>query len=849
MKVAPICCVMPPASPSCTLLLRILSSSLVLPVSTWPMTTTTGERSSPACERAATWFGALSVFTTTSAAAAAAAAAAATAQSQSGSASGSSSRSSSVGKRTGGVGPGGCSSSSSSRKKKSDLGCEGEFENLYDDYVAGPDFGRTTGGQGGWGGGGRVGVSSDEEDGDEEDEDEDYDVEPLRVDVEGIEARIMALPLPVGRYGQVLGLADGQLIYTRFPAAATEQSAAGGAGGDGNDAAAEGDDDALGSLCRFRFKSGKETVLREAVSYARLSSDRQTCLMCCHDNEDGSETFRVHKAGEKPLEDNADSDSDDDLVPGERSGILHIDSRLDLEIDPSAEWRQMLDHTYRSFRDLFWDQAMNHVDWPATYAQFRPLVERVASRAELADLQQEMTVELGCSHIFQSGGDFMFSSPHVRNQGMLGADTQWDDREQGYRITHIVHGDHWRPSAAGPLARLGLHSIRVGDVLVAINRTPLSPLRPPTKLLANAAGKEIYLSVKQPHRSGTATPSVVTTDATTASATARTSPPSAKSSSKHGKRKGKQALPAAPAKGIAGPNTDVVEATAPIRILRAEVVNLDVIMAARYRDWVKRNTEFVHRESNGQFGYVHVPDMDSSGFGDFHRYYLTESQRGGLVMDVRSNPGGNISELLVQKITQRMLGWDVPRHGVPTRFPQHVCNGPLVLLVDENTGSDGDVITHSFKMLKLGTVVGRRTWGGVCSVGGTTLVDQTEVSIPVSGFYTLDSGYGIENRGVEPDVTVDYRPQDYHSGTDPQLARAVKELFALQASRPPIQLPAAVQIRSVWRRPSSSSATAAASTPAATQSAPRQASTPAPSIEAGAAAAAAAGSGPSVAKQ
>jgi len=185
----------------------------------------------------------------------------------------------------------------------------------------------------------------------------------------------------------------------------------------------------------------------------------------------------------------------------------------------------------------------------------------------------------------------------------------------------------------------------------------------------------------------------------------------------------------------------------------------------RCRDWVEKNGNTVHTRTNGRVGYVRVPDTERLGFAEFHRYYLVECQRDALIVDVRGNLGGYSSELMLEKLQRRHLGYNAPRQGrgVPTSYPRHSVDGPMVMLADENAGSDADVWCHTFKLLKLGPLVGKRTWGSVVSVGpcDVDLVDGGTVAVPYEHYFTHDVGFGLENWGVDPDVTVEYAPQHY----------------------------------------------------------------------------------------
>jgi tricorn protease len=210
----------------------------------------------------------------------------------------------------------------------------------------------------------------------------------------------------------------------------------------------------------------------------------------------------------------------------------------------------------------------------------------------------------------------------------------------------------------------------------------------------------------------------------------------------------------------------------------------------RYQDWVAGRRAFVADRSEGRLGYLHVPDMVASGWAQLHRDLSRETARDGLILDVRGNSGGHTSQLVVEKLARRVIGWDVPRHGQPFTYPADAPRGPVVALADEHSGSDGDIVTAAIKRLGIGPVVGTRTWGGVIGIDGRYgLVDGTRVTQPRYASWFDDSGWGVENRGVDPDVEVVVTPQDHAAGRDPQLDRAVDmalEALAQQpAARPP----------------------------------------------------------------
>ncbi len=197
--------------------------------------------------------------------------------------------------------------------------------------------------------------------------------------------------------------------------------------------------------------------------------------------------------------------------------------------------------------------------------------------------------------------------------------------------------------------------------------------------------------------------------------------------------------------------------------------------ALRYRAFVEEKRRIVHERTSERVGYLHIPDMGPWGFSEFHRGYLSEFDRKGLIVDVRYNRGGHVSPLLLEKLARKRIGYDVPRYGAPVPYPPESVGGPIVALTNQFAGSDGDIFSHSFKLYKLGPLVGKRTWGGVIGIDPYHhLVDGTLTTQPEFSFWFVDVGWGVENYGTDPDYDVDIAPHDYRDGKDPQLDVALE---------------------------------------------------------------------------
>jgi len=224
---------------------------------------------------------------------------------------------------------------------------------------------------------------------------------------------------------------------------------------------------------------------------------------------------------------------------------------------------------------------------------------------------------------------------------------------------------------------------------------------------------------------------------------------------------------------------------------RVAVVTLRSEAALRYQDWVAARAAHVEEASGGRLGYVHVPDMMSVGWAQLERRLGQASQHDGVIADMRYNRGGHTSELVINRLTQKVLGWDTARHySTASTYPIQAMRGPVVLLANQWSGSDGDIVTGAAKLHDL-PVVGMRTWGGVIGIDSRySLVDGTTVTQPRYSFYFEKLGWGLENHGVDPDVEVKLAPDQWQSEDDAQLDVAIKIALERLAQHPAAQPPA-----------------------------------------------------------
>ena len=224
---------------------------------------------------------------------------------------------------------------------------------------------------------------------------------------------------------------------------------------------------------------------------------------------------------------------------------------------------------------------------------------------------------------------------------------------------------------------------------------------------------------------------------------------------------------------------------------RVVVVPLADESQLRYQDWVRSRRKYVLSKTGGRLGYLHVPDMMSTGWAQLHRDLRLAAKAEGLIADVRYNGGGHTSQLVIARLAQRVVAWAQARHEEEFgAYPDSAPRGPVVLVANENSGSDGDIVNAVAQALEVGPVVGTRTWGGVIGIDGRySLVDGTVVTQPKYAFWIQGKGWGVENYGVDPDIEVVHDPAQLFAEDDPQLDRAIEEAYARLKQTPAAQPP------------------------------------------------------------
>ncbi len=307
--------------------------------------------------------------------------------------------------------------------------------------------------------------------------------------------------------------------------------------------------------------------------------------------------------------------------------------------------------------------------------------------------------------------------------GLLGARLERDAATKFFKVAKIFKGQNWDPALRSPLTDIGV-TVKEGDFIVAVDGRSAADLTDIWEALAGKAGKQVTLKVNG-------------------------------------------------AAAAQGARDVVVIPTADERSLY-------------YFNWVQENIAKVSKATGGRVGYVHVPDMGVPGLNEFAKYFYPQTNKEALVVDVRSNGGGNVSPMIIERLRRELVLVDIARNQTPQTNPGAMIVGPKVLLADEFSASDGDLVTWRFKTHKVGPVIGKRTWGGVVGISGTLpFLDGGVLNKPEFSRYDVaGKAWVIEGVGVEPDIYVDNDPAKEYAGEDQQLDKAIAVILDLLKAKP-----------------------------------------------------------------
>jgi len=305
--------------------------------------------------------------------------------------------------------------------------------------------------------------------------------------------------------------------------------------------------------------------------------------------------------------------------------------------------------------------------------------------------------------------------PKYLPTGLLGVDFALDKASGRYYFAKIYKGDNSRENLRSPLTQPGL-GVKNDDFLLAVDGHELKAPVNPYSLFVNTLGRTVTLKV---------------------------------------------------ADDAEGSNSRQVTVK-PIR----DELNI------RLKDWIENNRRMIAKASGGKIGYVYLSDMEDVGMEQFIEQFYAQTTKEGLVVDVRWNGGGEIDQVILERLRRALVGMFTNRERQGFTIPNQVLNGHMVCLANHYSASDGDIFPYFFKQYKLGPVIGTRTWGGVRGIRGYwPLLDGGYITIPEDAMYGLDSKWVIENHGVDPDIEVDNLPEDLMRGKDAQIEAGVKYLM------------------------------------------------------------------------
>jgi tricorn protease len=506
----------------------------------------------------------------------------------------------------------------------------------------------------------------------------------VTIDFARLGQRIQALPLPTGYYSDLQIATSGQLHYVKYPNSNGFPT------------------DEPGDLARFDLTKRKEDVILAGVNGYELSRDGKRILL------------RVKDAW-------SIADSGDKLDPAKRR--LGVD-KVEVRVDPRAEWKQIYDEAYRLHRDWFYDPNHHGADLNALRAKYSVFLPHLAVRQDLNRVMLWLGSDLTVGHFrLTATGDTLAEVESVPG-GLLGAD--YEVANGRYRFKKVYGGLNWNPELRAPLTEPGIDVVE-GEYLLAVDG---KDLKYPDNLYARferTSGRFTEITV--------------------------------------------------------GPNADGTGSRT------VNVVPIASDSALRNRDWVERNLRYVTEKTNGRVAYVWVPDTGDTGYEYFKRYFYPQSNRDAIIVDERYNGGGSVADYYIDILRRPLVSYWTTRYGADLRTPLASIQGPKVMLIDENAGSGGDLLPWMFRKFQLGTLIGRRTWGGLVGIlGYPNLMDGGGLTSPNLAFWSEEEGFGIENVGVPPDIDIDITPLDYAAGRDPQLEKAI-EVVLKQLDEKPVPMP------------------------------------------------------------
>ncbi|MEM9345888.1 MAG: S41 family peptidase [Planctomycetota bacterium] len=386
-----------------------------------------------------------------------------------------------------------------------------------------------------------------------------------------------------------------------------------------------------------------------------------------------------------------------------------------IRVDHQAVQKQRFTEASRALTMMFYDGSFKGIDWPAATQKYAQLAAHTWTPDEFDDVANRYLGLLNASHMGIRSP--RLEAENSQPNGRLGA--AYQRVESGYEVVAVEPNT---PAALGPMR------LRVGDVITAIDSTPIAAADTIESRLVGRAGRETLVTVLRQ------------------------------------------------AEGAGGSEE--------VRLLLTPI-SYRAYDDLRYENWRLAKAARVDELSEGKLGYIHIESMNASSLAEYERdLYAACEGKAGLIIDVRDNGGGWTTDRLLASIMTERHAYTVPRGSDPERtnsypitrlfIPRY--NLPMNALCNENSFSNAEIFSHAFKTLERGTLVGNTTAGGVISTGGTRLLDGTTVRLPFRGWF-LPDGTDMENNGAEPDLIIPQTPEDESAGRDRQLEAAVRDLL------------------------------------------------------------------------
>ena len=410
---------------------------------------------------------------------------------------------------------------------------------------------------------------------------------------------------------------------------------------------------------------------------------------------------------------------DDDI------GIINADSLntkgktvklndLKMWIDPIAEWQQIFNEAWRMERDFYYESNMHGLDWDAMKVKYGSLIPYASCRQDIRFIIGELIGELSTSHTYVFGGDYQ-RNPDPVNVGMLGVDWEIDNKSNRYRFKKIYQVPDWTRKVFPPLARPGIN-VKEGDYILQVNGNKVTADKNIYSYFINLAKKHVTLLVNDaPNHEGA---------------------------------------------------TEI------------NVKPLSSDRTLRYLDWVEHNRMLADEKSNGQIGYLHLPDTYTGSTREFPKYFYSQLRKKGIIIDGRFNGGGLDPDIFLRRLDKDILSYWTRRYSYDQTSPQMATRAHLVCLTNRQAGSGGDMLPSEFQQKGMGPVIGTRTWGGLVGVSmWLGLIDGGGLSAPDYRIYNPSGKWIVENEGVQPDIVIDLDHAEIARGYDAQLEKGIEVLL------------------------------------------------------------------------